>query len=91
MLGLADECPKSYHRIKLYFALLDELTSQFQERLLARVGDVVTAFEIFNKEALQSPDLAAPHTPLLAQFCGSEENVDIQGNALAAEYKVFPT
>ena len=88
-LGLADECPDSYYRRELYFAVLDELTSQFQERLLGRVGDVVTAFGIFNKEALQSPDLAAPHIPLLAQFYGSEENADIQGNALAAEYKVF--
>ena len=79
-LRLGDEDPEAYYRRELYFAVLDELISQFQERLLGKVGDV------FSNEAFKSPDVAIPHIALLSQFYG---NGHIQGNALAAEYKVF--
>ena len=68
-LGLEEECPESYYRKEFYLVVLDELTSQFQERLLVRVGDVMMEFRIFNEEASQSPDL--PHIRLLTQLYGS--------------------
>ena len=80
---------ESYYRRELYFSVLDELIGQFQERLLSREGEIITAFGIFSREAILSPDNYTQQLQILSDVYGSGETPDVCSSNIPAEYKAF--
>ena len=63
---------------ELYYSTVDELTEQFNTRLLGQAGTLTTAFGIFSKQAIENPSSVKDHIDTLVEFYVAGDNPDLE-------------